>query len=60
MAREMAILGDYDTSLNEFKRIFENIHIYSKKYDSENDRGSGYSAKHGKQPQIATQPDYYL
>lgn len=33
MARETAILGDYDSALAEFKSIFSNIHNYSQKYE---------------------------
>ena len=51
LAREMAILGDYDTALSEFKLIFGHVHNYIKKYDA-NDLsvpnmkiGGAYSAK---------------
>lgn len=47
----MAILGDYDTALSEFKLIFGHVHNYIKKYDA-NDLsvpnmkiGGAYSAK---------------
>ena len=33
LAREMAILGDYDGALEEFKTIFTTVNTYSKKYD---------------------------
>jgi hypothetical protein len=35
----MAILGDYDTALAEFKLIFGHVHEYSQKYN-QGDTGS--------------------
>lgn len=33
VAREMAILGDYDKSIAKFKQIFSTVHNYSRKYE---------------------------
>lgn len=33
MARELAILGDYDTALTKFQRIYEVTHNYAKRYE---------------------------
>lgn len=33
VARELAILGDYDGSLQKFQRIHEVVHNYSKRYE---------------------------
>ena len=55
MAREHAILGDYDAALLEFKSIFSQVHSYSLKY---NGNPSGYD----KQSRAGTNSsaDYYL
>ena len=33
VARELAILGDYDTALVKLQRIYEIVHAYAKKYE---------------------------
>jgi hypothetical protein len=33
LARENAILGDYDSALSGFKNIFKTVNDYAKKYD---------------------------
>ena len=48
VGREMAILGDYDGALQEFKGIFTTVNTYSKKYD----------VKKGQQ--VNESADYYL
>ena len=65
----MAILGDYDTALAEFKSIFGHVHSYSKKYDGNTNltvsnmkMGGGYSAKNKAAISSGqgTSTDYYL
>jgi hypothetical protein len=56
----MAILGDYDTALSEFKDIFSNVHNYSQKYNDTASLAGGYGAKHGKPVSNNNQNDYYL
>ena len=57
----MAILGDYDTALAEFKTIFSHIHTYSKKYNGTvlSSKAGGYSAKSNKATN-SDSTDYYL
>ena len=33
LAREMAILGDYDNALAEFKLIFTQVDLYARRYE---------------------------
>ena len=44
IAREMAILGDYEKSIAKFKHIFSIVHNYSKRYENGPSQGSGYAA----------------
>ena len=52
VARELAILGDYDQALTKFQQIYAVIYLYSKKYDynapqggSSTKVGGGYAAQ---------------
>ena len=56
MARENAILGDYDLALAQFKKIFSDISGYSKKYGAAPSAGQG---SYSKKP-VNNQTDYYL
>ena len=40
LAREMAILGDYDSALVEFKIIFQIVNEHAKKYDGSNKKNN--------------------
>jgi hypothetical protein len=56
VARENAILGDYDSALIEFKNIFSHVHAYSSKYNGQ--PSGGYSSKFNKAGNNSA--DYYL
>lgn len=54
LARENAILGDYDSALAGFKNIFRSVNEYAKKYE-------GNSNKLGRQKGgVGASADYYL
>jgi len=55
LAREMAILGDYDMALHEFKQIFKSVHSYSNKYNAPPQKSTNSFAKNK-----SSSSDYYL
>lgn len=54
LARENAILGDYDSALVGFKNIFKTVNDYAKKYDGTSKN------KFQKSGGVGASADYYL
>lgn len=53
----MAILGDYESALSEFKQVFKTVNDYSKKYDGDTNNSK---KKYGQSAQNNASADYYL
>jgi hypothetical protein len=54
VARELAIIGDYDQALQKFQRIYEIVYHYSKKYEHSIGPASSVREKQGYAAQTAS------